>query len=63
MEIIDRIRLQMSSSVEYNCALPLEASLYELQAVTAYSLKRKGGGRGWLLPSPYGRLTYRIPVI
>lgn len=44
MEIIDRIRLQMSSSAGYNCTLPLEASLYkqcdELQAVTVYSLKR-----------------------
>lgn len=50
MEITDRIRLQMSSSVGYNCTLPSEASLYkeydELQAVTAFSLKRKGGGRG-----------------
>lgn len=50
MEIIDRIRLQISSSVGYSCTLPLEASLYtecdESQAVTAYSLERKGGGRG-----------------
>lgn len=50
MEIIDRIRLQMSSNIGCNCTLPLEASLYkeydEPQAVTAYSLKRKGGGRG-----------------
>lgn len=49
MEIIDGIRLQMSSRVGCDCTLPLEASLYkkyESQAVTAYSLKRKGGGRG-----------------
>lgn len=44
MEITDRIRLQMSSSVAHNCTLPSEASLYkeydELQAATASSLKR-----------------------